>query len=112
MVESSDATFLTGVLPQVAPGELTGEEIPTQSAAIVEQKSEDSEEAFSSDGEGQEQNQYFHVEEAEPPTNYDDPYSTLPSKIKLQTIKVRKLDKITLWFIERYHLICDVPFRQ
>ena len=54
MVESSDATFLTGVLPQVAPGELTGEEIPTQSAAIVEQKSEDSEEAFSSDGEGQE----------------------------------------------------------
>ena len=36
MVESSDATFLTGVLPQVAPGELTGEEIPTQSAAIVE----------------------------------------------------------------------------
>lgn len=27
------------------------------------------------------------MEEAEPPTNYDDPFSTLPSKIKLGTIK-------------------------
>lgn len=27
------------------------------------------------------------MEEAEPPTNYDDPYSTLPPKIKLGTIK-------------------------
>ena len=95
MVEASpsDGTFLTGVDANkvgVAPGELTGEEIPTQSQAIVENRSENSEEAFSSDGEGQEQNQYFHVEEAEPPTNYDDPYSTLPTKIKLQTIKVRQ----------------------
>mmetsp|Transcript_84602 Transcript_84602/g.116880 ORF Transcript_84602/g.116880 Transcript_84602/m.116880 type:complete len:120 (+) Transcript_84602:146-505(+) len=34
-----------------------------------------------------EKNQYFHVQEAEPPTNYEDPYSTLPSKIVLKTIR-------------------------
>ena len=32
-------------------------------------------------------NTYFHVQDAEPPTNYEDAYSTLPTKIKLATIK-------------------------
>lgn len=26
--------------------------------------------------------QYFHVSEAEPPKNYDDPYSSLPPKVE------------------------------
>jgi hypothetical protein len=37
---------------------------------------------------GSDKNQYFHVVDAVPPKNFDDPYSTLPSKIKLPTIKV------------------------
>ena len=38
-------------------------------------------------------NQYFHVVDAEPPTNYDDPYSTLPPKVtsRLDAIKVSTL---------------------
>ena len=59
MVEAAkqiDSTFITGMgtgdQAMVAPGELsTGEEI-THSQAIVEHKSESSDEAFSSDGEG------------------------------------------------------------
>lgn len=35
-------------------------------------------------------NQLFELIKAEPPTNYDAPYSTLPPKIKLETIKVSK----------------------
>lgn len=27
------------------------------------------------------------MDDAEPPTNYDDPYSTLPAKIKLHSVK-------------------------
>lgn len=33
-------------------------------------------------------NQLFELVKAEPPTNYNDPYSTLPPKIKLQQILV------------------------
>ena len=34
--------------------------------------------------ENADKNQYFHVHDAEPPTNYDDPYSTLPPKVSLR----------------------------
>ena len=37
-------------------------------------------------GDGGEKKQYFTFMDAEPPTNYNDPYSTLPKKIKMQTI--------------------------
>ena len=60
MVEVTDKTFITGMTTGepawIAPGEVSttpGGEL-TQSQAIVEHKSESSEEAFSSDGEGQE----------------------------------------------------------
>ena len=36
----------------------------------------------------EEEKSYFHVEDAIPPTNYNDPYSTLPPKIKLGQIIV------------------------
>ena len=45
------------------------------------------EDAFSQD-EGEGDNNLYQVDDAEPPTNYDDAYSTLPAKIKLQNIKV------------------------
>jgi hypothetical protein len=44
-----------------------------------------------SDDEGEDQeanNQLFEFSKAEPPTNYNDPYSTLPPKIKLSQILV------------------------
>ena len=47
-----------------------------------------SEDEFSDDEDDQNKNQYFQVDDAEPPTNYDDPYSTLPGKINLKNIKV------------------------
>ena len=49
--------------------------------------SSDEEGGFSTDEEEAGQNTYFHVQDAEPPMNFEDAYSTLPSKIKLQTIK-------------------------
>ena len=52
---------------------------------------DDSEEYQSSQDEDErEEDQQFHVDDAEPPTNYDDAYSDLPAKIKLQNIKVRR----------------------
>ena len=96
MVEQN--TFITGTGEQswIKPGEVSTGDDPMNSAIIEkvsEQHQEESEEeAISSDGEGQEQTTYFHVEEAEPPTNYDDPYSTLPPKIKLGTIKVSQIN--------------------
>ena len=114
-----DGTFITGTAEQswIKPGEVsTGDEVlPSAIVEHVSEQQEDSEEeAFSSDGEGQEQTTYFHVEEAEPPTNYDDPYSTLPPKIKLGTIKVSYYF-LTLTFnltTERYHLLRHVPLRR
>lgn len=53
----------------------------------------DLEDQFSDDevaDDNTDKNQYFHVVDAEPPTNYDDPYSTLPPKVtsRLDAIKV------------------------
>lgn len=47
-------------------------------------------------------NQYFNVDDAEPPTNYDDPYSTLPQKVesRLDNIKVTVFKEIYLFFRE------------
>ena len=59
-----------------------------QSVAIVRPDDISDEEQFSQDEDEKEENQYFQVDDAEPPTNYDDAYSTLPAKIKLQNIKV------------------------
>jgi len=41
------------------------------------------EEYVSQDEDEKEDNQYYQVDDAEPPTNYDDAYSELPAKIKL-----------------------------
>lgn len=43
---------------------------------------------------GQEQNQYFHVTDAEPPTNYDDPYSTLPQKVEFRLDSIMVTDPL------------------
>ena len=59
-----------------------------QSVAIVRPDDISDDEQFSQDEDEKEENQYFQVDDAEPPTNYDDAYSTLPAKIKLQNIKV------------------------
>lgn len=50
-------------------------------------------------------NQYFHVVDAEPPKNYDDPYSTLPPKVtmRLEAIKVT-YNSITI--LERCNIQC------
>lgn len=47
-------------------------------------------------------NQYFHVVDAEPPQNYDDPYSTLPPKVtlRLDAIKVSAFNVAA-----RHHLV-------
>jgi len=58
-----------------------------QSVAIVRPDDISDDEQFSQDEDEKEENQYFQVDDAEPPTNYDDAYSTLPAKIKLQNIK-------------------------
>merc|ERR1719469_169173 len=72
MVESKQETFVTGVDPNEEKGILS---------------SSDDDYNQSSDEEEAGQNTYFHVQDAEPPMNFEDAYSTLPSKIKLQTIK-------------------------
>ena len=53
-------------------------------------------------------NQYFHVVDAEPPTNYDDPYSTLPPKVtsRLDAIKVSNLNTVTSFLERRCELGC------
>jgi hypothetical protein len=52
-------------------------------------------------------NQYFHVVDAEPPTNYDDPYSTLPPKVvsRLDIIKVS--EKRFIFLVERHCAECQ-----
>ena len=40
------------------------------------------------DSDTNDDNQFFEVDQAAPPTNYNDAYSTLPEKIKLHNIKV------------------------
>ena len=55
---------------------------------------DDSDEEFvDSDEEVEDKTQYFQVDQAEPPTNYDDAYSTMPKKVesKLTNIKVSSL---------------------
>ena len=84
MVEgSNDGGFITAVPGQ---SEAAMAEESKQQVAIRD----DSEEYQSSQDEDErEEDQQFHVDGAEPPTNYDDAYSDLPAKIKLQNIKVR-----------------------
>ena len=47
---------------------------------------------------GGDQQQYFHVGDAEPPKNYDDPYSSLPPKVdqRLEQIKVSQTTVTTV----------------
>ena len=62
-----------------------------QVSAVEEEKHaafQDSDLDQDSQDETEREDQYFQVDDAEPPTNYDDAYSTLPAKIKLKTIKV------------------------
>jgi len=54
-----------------------------------------SDDEFSDDDDDQNKTQYFQVDDAEPPTNYDDPYSTLPGKINLKNIKKDILSSMT-----------------
>lgn len=58
-----------------------------QPTALEEETDSDLDEDYSDDedvDENADKNQYFHVHDAEPPTNYDDPYSTLPPKVSLR----------------------------
>lgn len=72
-------SFLTAV----PAGKEPAEEAPSQTDYDSETESfEDNEQVE------EEEKSYFHVEDAIPPTNYNDPYSTLPPKIKLGQIIV------------------------
>ncbi len=82
MVEPSGNGFITEV-----PGG-GAEENPNQQLVAMQDTGDMDDEQYSQDEDEREENQYFQVDDAEPPTNYDDAYSTLPAKIKLQNIKV------------------------
>ena len=95
MVEANPGGFITEVPQGNANDQSIGQMNPSsqveevkQSVAIVRPDDISDEEQFSQDEDEKEENQYFQVDDAEPPTNYDDAYSTLPAKIKLQNIKV------------------------
>jgi len=81
MVEASG--FITEV-----PGQGAGEDHNNQQLVAMRETDEFEDDQFSQDEDEREENQYFQVDDAEPPTNYDDAYSTLPAKIKLFNIKV------------------------
>ncbi len=81
MVEPNGSGFITEV-----PGGNTEEHNNQQ--MVVKENTDDFDEEYSQDEDEGDENQYFQVDDAEPPTNYDDPYSTLPAKIKLTNIKV------------------------
>ena len=86
MVESvpHGSGFITEV-----PGMGGNAEDPNSQVAIrkdLDDRSAD-EDAFSQDDDEGDYNLY-QVDDAAPPTNYDEPYSTLPAKIKLKSIKV------------------------
>lgn len=83
MVEASYEGNSGGFITEV-PG--SGEENKNQQVAVRADEISDDDE-YSQDEDEREENQYFQVDDAEPPTNYDDAYSTLPAKIKLQNIK-------------------------
>lgn len=80
MVDVTDKKgFITAV-----PGQ---EELKQQSDDDYDSEASDLDEADEDKtGDGGEKKQYFTFMDAEPPTNYNDPYSTLPKKIKMQTI--------------------------
>ena len=79
--EGNSGGFITG-LPDIG-----GEENKNQQVAVRPDDISDDDQ-YSQDEDEREENQYFQVDDAEPPTNYDDAFSTLPAKIKLQNIKV------------------------
>ena len=87
---------LAGVM-ESAGGFIT--EVPgqrEQQAVVDDMGDEESKfDEFSDDEDEQSKNQYYQVDDAEPPTNYDDPYSTLPAKIKLFSIKKDVTSSIT-----------------
>ena len=81
-MESSDKTY-TGQITAVPVGDEANHSSSDDSEYDQEQYSED---------EGDDaNNQLFEFVKAEPPTNYNDPYSTLPPKIKISQIVVRFL---------------------
>ncbi len=86
MVEAHNSGFITEV-----PGMGSHNEDPNMQIAVKRDLDEVSmdDDAFSQD-EGEGDNNLYQVDDAEPPTNYDDAYSTLPAKIKLQNIKVSR----------------------
>lgn len=67
------------------------------------------EEQFSEDevaDDNTDKNQYFHVVDAEPPQNYDDPYSTLPPKVTLRLDAIKVTTRGNL--LERHYLLSQV----
>jgi|APGre2960657505_1045072.scaffolds.fasta_scaffold665623_1 hypothetical protein len=63
-------------------------EVPNQDIFDVDDDSDLDSDLSEEAEDASDQSQYFHVVDAVPPENFEDPYSTLPSKIKLSTIKV------------------------
>jgi hypothetical protein len=79
---SKDPTFVTG---------LDGAEEQKEEKPYFED--DDNEESEESGEEDDSKNLYV-MAEAEPPTNYEDAYSTLPGKIKLSTVRKDILESI------------------
>ena len=84
MVEAANSgSFITGI-----PG--AGDEAPNQQMVPVAEDFGQQDAQSDQDSDANDDNQFFEVDQAEPPTNYNDAYSTLPEKIKLHNIKVSK----------------------
>ena len=81
-----EAIHNSGFITEV-PG-MGSQEDPNLQIAVKKDLDEISDEDAFSQDEGEGDNNLYQVDDAEPPTNYDDAYSTLPAKIKLQNIKV------------------------
>ena len=80
MVEASNSG--NGFITEV-PG--SHEQADEENKEVAVLRPDDSD---SNDEDETEEDQAFQVDEAKPPTNYDDAYSTLPMKIKLPAVKV------------------------
>lgn len=78
-------------------------EVPLKDRAISQNNADSSEEEFNdSDEEVKESNQHFQVDQAEPPTNYDDAFSTMPKKVEQKLSNIKVTYKQLLIFIERH----------
>lgn len=62
----------------------------------------------SDDADGVDDGQFYEVDQAEPPTNYDDAYSDLPPKIKLNNIKVSSfIHQVSQRFLRIFYLLLE-----